>query len=183
MDSLRQEILEAQNRRADLIKWKLLLVSALAATGLGLTNAPNIPYIELVLCCIPFVCAYVDSLCYHQALILVVIGEFIRSRAKSSKENPEQSDFQDISQYEIFSLQVRELPYRNKTISAYDLEKINLKWSSLIFSTFLIIYSISQYSRLTYAPIFVSGIIGIFLTIFIQKSYNIRRDKIRVVSK
>ena len=176
MDSLRQEILEAQKRRAELIKWKLLLVSTLAATGLGLTNSPSVPYVELVLCCIPFVCAYVDSLCYHQGLVLVVIGEFIRARADA------RTDAQDITEYEKFSLKVRQISYRNGKISAYDLERLNLRWSSLIFSASMAIYAITQH-RNTSVPILFSGTIGILLTLLIQSSYETRRDKIREISE
>jgi hypothetical protein len=176
MDSLRQEILEAQKRRADLIKWKLLLVSTLAATGLGLTNSPSVPYSELVLCCIPFVCAYVDSLCCHQALVINVIGEFIRTRSDSK------TDTQDIIEYEKFALKVRQISYRKRKISAYDLERLNLRWSSLIFSALTAIYAIIQH-RNTSIPIFISGAIGILLTLLIQSIYETRRNKIREVNE
>jgi hypothetical protein len=70
MEILRQEIIEAQKIRAELNKWKLLIVSALTAVGLGLTESRSVPYAELVLCGIPFACAYVDLLHYHQGLII-----------------------------------------------------------------------------------------------------------------
>jgi hypothetical protein len=68
MDSLRSELIETQKVRTDLIKWKLILVSVLAATGLGFTEIKSVPYAEVVLCCIPFVCAYVDLQCASLSL-------------------------------------------------------------------------------------------------------------------
>lgn len=175
MDSLRQEMLEAQKRRADLMKWKLLLVSALAATGLGLTNSPSVPYIELVLCCIPLVCAYVDVLCHHQGLIVIVIAEFIRSQAQIK------ADDSDVAKYEKFALIVRQIHYKKGTISAYDLERRNLKWASVIFSASIAVYAATQY-KATSVAIFISGISGVFLSFWVQRSYEIRRDKIREIS-
>ena len=174
MDSLRQEMLEAQKRRADLIKWKLLLVSALAATGLGLTNSPSVPYIELILCCIPFVCAYADVLCHHQGLIVIVIAEFIRSQAAKADDS-------DVAEYEKFALIVRQIPYKKGKISAYDLERRNLKWASIIFSASIAVYAVTQHKP-TSVAIFISGISGVFLSIWVQRSYEIRRDKIRKIS-
>ncbi len=175
MDSLRQEMIEAQKRRADIIKWKLVLVSVLAATGLGLTNSPSVPYIELVLCCIPFVCAYVDILCHHQGLIIIVIAEFIRSRAKTKADNS------DIAEYEEFALRVRQISHGKGKISAYDLERRNLKWASILFSASIAVYAATQYKQ-TSVPIFISGISGVFLSLWVQRSYEIRRDKIREIN-
>ena len=64
MEPLRNEIIESQKARTDLMKWKFILVSGLGAAGLGFTGKSDDSTIEhvtiLVLCCIPFVCAYVD---------------------------------------------------------------------------------------------------------------------------
>lgn len=84
MDSLRNEIINAQDSRSDLLKWKLLLVAGLGTAGLGLGsfakegNAESIFYPELLLCLIPFVCLYVDFLCRHLNLRMSVIGQFLR---------------------------------------------------------------------------------------------------------
>lgn len=86
MDTLRTEVVEAQKARNDFIKWKLLLVSGLGAAGLGFTRSLTLPNADLVLCCIPFVCAYVDLMCRHLSLRIVVIGEYIRSMDSEKRE-------------------------------------------------------------------------------------------------
>ena len=173
MDSLRQEIQQSQQRRADLIKWKLVLVSVLGATGLGLTNSPNVPYAELVLCGIPFVCTYVDLLCQHHALNLVVIGEFIRSQESGS-------DIAEVK-YEKFSLAVRQIPLKKRMVSAYDLERINIIWSSIVFSASIVVYAAIQ-PKLTTIPIVLAGCFGVILSLWVQKMYRIRRDVVRRMS-
>ena len=76
MDKLRDEILEAQKMRADLIKWKLVLVAGLSAAGLGLHDAQR--KVALLLCLIPFVCVYVDIVARHLNLRIHVIAEYLR---------------------------------------------------------------------------------------------------------
>lgn len=75
MDKLRDEIVEAQKIRADLIKWKLILVAGLGGAGIGIENTEDFP---LLLCLIPFVCAYVDAAARHLNLRMHVIAHFLR---------------------------------------------------------------------------------------------------------
>ena len=75
MDKLREEIIEAEKIRADLIKWKLILVAGLGAAGLGL-NGNSCDDMTLLLCLIPFVCVYVDLVARHFNLRIHVIAEF-----------------------------------------------------------------------------------------------------------
>ena len=62
----RTEIVEAQKGRTDLLKWKLILVAALGALGLGINgfskDAKPALSLDLALCLIPLVCVYVDLL-------------------------------------------------------------------------------------------------------------------------
>lgn len=81
MSSLREEIVASQKLRSDLYKWKLIIVSALGAAGLGFTEHgehAGFRYAYLVLVLIPFVCFYVDLLCKHVSIRIMVIGTFIR---------------------------------------------------------------------------------------------------------
>ncbi len=78
--NLRDEIIESQKARADLFKWKIILVAAIGAAGLGV-GAPKAEVaskVEYVLCLIPLVCVYTDVLCAHLNLRIRVIGEFLR---------------------------------------------------------------------------------------------------------
>ncbi len=88
MSNLRQEIIKSFKLRADFIKWKLLIVSILAATGLGLVGESKIQdgqsglqnaYLILVL--IPLVCLLVDLLCKHNSLRILAIAAFKRTRS------------------------------------------------------------------------------------------------------
>src|SRR5215831_8078248 len=87
MSSLRKEIVEAQKVRSEILKWKLILVAALGAVGLGFSN-PNtiVPNAYLVLLLIPLVCFYVDLLCRHMSLRIIVIGAFLRFGSKETED-------------------------------------------------------------------------------------------------
>lgn len=77
--TLRQEILQSQQTRSDLLKWKLGLVGAIGAVGLGLAGSRVSNHADLVLCAVPLVCIYVDFLCRHLSLRILVIGVFFRT--------------------------------------------------------------------------------------------------------
>ena len=65
------------------LKWKLILVAALGAVGLGFSNRNTVvPNAYLVLLLIPLVCFYVDLLCKHMSLRIIVIGAFLQFGSK-----------------------------------------------------------------------------------------------------
>ena len=71
---LPDEIREAHQTGADYLKWKLIIVAALGAAALGLTDKGQPMFILLAL--IPFVCIYVDLLCADLAYRVIIIGTF-----------------------------------------------------------------------------------------------------------
>ncbi len=71
---LAEEILETQKSRSDMLKWKLVLVAALGAMGLGLSQEMKVA--PLVLAIIPFVCVYVDLLCCNCNVRTILIGTY-----------------------------------------------------------------------------------------------------------
>src|SRR5262245_47500719 len=79
---LRAEIVEAQKARADLFKWKIIMVAALGsiALGLGVKDTASNPRVssDYLFCLIPLVCLYVDILCSHMNLRMLVIGHYLR---------------------------------------------------------------------------------------------------------
>jgi hypothetical protein len=81
---LHDEIIASQNARARIWNWKLILISVLAAAGLGISvgASPNTGT-PLVLCCIPVVCAYADLLCNHLSVRNHLIGAWRRTRHRS----------------------------------------------------------------------------------------------------
>ena len=88
---LRDEIIESQKARADLFKWKIILVAAIGAavfdvgdplaSGKAAGQAGQDDIVskrEYLLCLVPLVCVYTDILCAHMNLRIRVIGQFLR---------------------------------------------------------------------------------------------------------
>ena len=85
---LRDEIIESQKARADLFKWKIILVAAIGAAVLGVGDPlaagktagedDMVSKREYLLCLVPLVCVYTDILCAHMNLRIRVIGQFLR---------------------------------------------------------------------------------------------------------
>jgi hypothetical protein len=79
---LRGEIVESEKARVDFLKYKLLAVAALGSIGLSLdteTNASALDHIY-ILGIIPFVCLYVDLLCHHNTMRILVIGLYFANK-------------------------------------------------------------------------------------------------------
>lgn len=80
LEPLRNEIVASEKNRVDLLKYKLVAVAALGAIGLGLKSSDDPLFNpQYVLCIIPFVCLYVDALCCHNTLRILVIAEYLKS--------------------------------------------------------------------------------------------------------
>lgn len=75
---LRDEIVASQTARLDFIKWKMILIAALGAVGLGLAGEKMIAA-PAVLGFIPIACAYVDVVCAHANFRILLIGYFLRT--------------------------------------------------------------------------------------------------------
>jgi hypothetical protein len=78
MSEFRSEIIETSNTRTEFLKWKLIGAAGLGAVGLGLTEHTGTAGGYLVLALIPLVCVYVDLICRHISLRILVIGRFLR---------------------------------------------------------------------------------------------------------
>lgn len=81
---LPDEIIDAHQSRADLLKWKFILVAALGAVALGLGEKSSPA--PLLLALIPWVCLYVDLLCSNLNLRQIAIGTFYARSRKESYE-------------------------------------------------------------------------------------------------
>jgi hypothetical protein len=174
MNVLRQELMDAQRTRFQLIQWKLMIVSALGATGLGLTGAPNLPNARLVLCCIPFACIYADALIYHQGMISHVIGEFLRAQNCGSGD----AELKALAAYEEFSLKARVMNRGNSQFSAYGLEKITLHWASALFSI-AVAFSAAIQPFDNWPALAITGILGLIFSLLLRRSYETRRLLLR----
>uniref|UniRef100_UPI004056DBDE hypothetical protein n=1 Tax=Candidatus Electronema sp. TaxID=2698783 RepID=UPI004056DBDE len=129
LGDLRNEIVESEKSRMDFLKYKLIVIASLGAIGLGFseqhTNAKIEP--DYILCIIPFICAYVDLLCYHNTIRILVIACFL--------------DYNN-DPYEGY---IGQLDHNNPYGGArylFNMEDFVLHWSSIAISFFLFSYSL-----------------------------------------
>jgi hypothetical protein len=176
-DRLRDEILQAQRARSDLLKWKLVLVGTLGSVGLGLAGSRRVSHADLVLCAVPLVSAYVDLLACHLSIRIRVIGAYIRGRSGDQS-------------YESFVEHVRVLKLaqrtstRRKGVSAFDLEDWAIWWSTGFLSLSVLVYGIyvgvSAPHNLAalLVPFIMSGLTGIATSFRTQRSYRSRLNAV-----
>lgn len=129
MSGLRDEIIESEKIRSDLLKWKLIGVAGLGAAGLGLNEASQHIDSYLILPLIPPVCFYIDLLCRHTSLRILVIASFARSTA----------DAEDHS-YECFVKNLRSKAGAGSGDSKgmiFALEDWALEWSTIALSVMI----------------------------------------------
>jgi hypothetical protein len=181
MDSLRNEIIEAQKSRSDLMKWKLVLVSGLGAVGLRLTDIPDDTTVKhvsgIVLCLIPFACSYVDALCRHLFCRILVIGRFLALH--------DNSDPNLLCKYEQFTKSAREMKFtwlkvKKPYLSAFGFENLILPVSSVVLGIFLIIIS-DYFEGIEKFMIWISGIVGVILPILIDYFFRLQRNQINML--
>ncbi len=161
------EIIEAQKIRSDLLKWKIIVVAALGATGLGLSTR-SLPYTDLALCCIPFVCAYLDLLCRHLSLRIRVISWLWEQGGSPQTNSTTDVEREYMQRHETFVQEAR-----RRGILA--LEDVTVVVSSLVFSLALVVLpSILGPSVLPHTGLVLgSGILGIILAASIQFVYQL----------
>jgi len=146
MEKLRDEILQAESTRSDLLKWKLGLVGAIGAAGLGFAGSVELRHADLVLCALPPVAVYVDLLALHLTLRILVIGAFLRMAGAA--EAPAYRS------YEEFAYEAR---------SAFELEDWALSYSTYALCAGVAGYGVYQLVAAgpTFGILFVlSGTIG-----------------------
>jgi hypothetical protein len=86
-EGFRNEIIENQKARIDLVKWKLIIVAAVFAWSLdkGASSSQQLSYWAISL--VPFVCLFVDSQCFHINLRTFVIAQFLRDHAGETDQS------------------------------------------------------------------------------------------------
>ena len=147
---LRTEIIEAQKARSDLFKWKIILVATLGAVALGLgpkdlqeTATANTRFSnDYLLCIIPFVCLYVDSLCSHMNLRMLVIGHYLRLTHLKTGE-PKDAEYEDFVQA---ARSMKAVPWHwtahQKHLSAYSFEDVVQNYSTFVFCLLVFVWGI-----------------------------------------
>ncbi|MGA8571171.1 MAG: hypothetical protein ACLP7A_00165 [Desulfobaccales bacterium] len=160
--SLRTEIIESEKARIDLLKYKLVAVATLGAVGLGVGNYAEGHGFIYAICIIPFVCNYVDLLCFHNSLRILAIGRYLHNHGDP---------------YEKF---INTMRPPMAPISLFELEDWVLQWSSVALSGIIALFGIFfyHYSGLTdksLGPIFIIvGLFGIILPLIILRIYRNR---------
>jgi len=171
MENLRTELVETQKARTEFIRWKLVLVASIGAVGLGLTGSKLAPESKLVICCIPFVCVYVDTMCRHFSLRVQVIGNFLRGNDDAGSI---------LGAYERFVRKTRkmEVPGLPWKVSAFALQRVLIPISSTLINLFVLVYGLSLHNRL----ILCSAVAGLVSTMLVEVSYRIRQSAINRAS-
>ena len=157
METLREEVLSSQSVRSDLLKYKVLVVGAIGAAGLGLAGSKVKGHLDLVLAAVPLVCLYIDLLCRHLSLRILVIGSFIRERGA-----------EPLAAYEEHAEAARNLAagWFGKR-SAFALEDWAVSGSTLALSVAVLVYgifAIGDNPWWFYWTLMVSGGAGIVVT-------------------
>jgi hypothetical protein len=173
LEAFRNEIIEAEKGRMDLLKWKVLLIAGIGAVGLGFSSSEKevIPVISrhLLICIIPLVCVYVDSLCQHLQIRILVISEFFQHYQDQSKDK-EMMSFQE---YEEFCNKVRPVFY---------LEDWTQQWATFACSFITLLVSLKLLwtgAWMEAIAFFVSGVVGIGLTIRLNLLQKQKIEKTR----
>jgi hypothetical protein len=173
--SLREEVMQSQQARIDLLKYKLVATAALGAVGLGF-NAFEVNNFKIdpdyVLCIIPFLCIYVDLLCWHNNLRIFVIARFL--------------DYHNDS-YENYLSKMGQSTPRKKAGYFFELEDFALHWSSIVVSLLLFCYGCyflgAQQPTVQGCAFIAVGVAGITVSRLIQKSYTKHLDVLFKIAK
>jgi hypothetical protein len=178
--SFRNQIVETQKVRSDLMKWKLVLVAGIGTVGLGIQRGDlHDPVVVLML--IPLVCIYVDALCAHLSLRIQAIGAFTAEYPARTGDH----EGRFAKDYEGFNDELR-------TQRGLRLESLALHWSTAFASVLslglglLLMSSGSQapsLQNLSLAALVVSGILGLTCTILISVFHKSRSNHIRAEAK
>ncbi len=178
-DMLRNEIIEAQKERTDLLKWKLIVVAGLAGIGFGFFSGATGTYAEnlqgnetshLALSIIPLACLYVDLLCYNLQVRMMIIGLFMQTyRSRNGR-----TDGEDYCKYEEFC---------DKNRMAFKLEDWAIEHSTRTISGLIMLSAIPIIQQHNVSPkawgnagvyaaiILLSGLSGITLSMIIKNKF------------
>jgi hypothetical protein len=195
ISSLRTEIVESQKARIDLLKYKLIAIAALGSIGLGLgSNQHNLqPLIQVsLLAIIPLVCLYIDQLCYHNTMRILVIGQFFKAKG-CQYENfiPELGKILPTIGPTFYKLKLRQeyklmgiiiySPYRTGSGYFFELEDLSLQGSTIIVSFILCILSLCfHYSNnikaIPYSILLLAGISGMTFSMISYKYFERHKE-------
>jgi hypothetical protein len=190
VEQLREEILQSESVRSDLLKWKLALAGALGAAGLGFAGSNELRHADLVFCAIPPVCVYVDLLSLHLNLKMLVIGTFTRQLPAGGAEDEirRYEDFVDSKARQMAISRPRLPGWARRMVlgkesarsSAFDLEDWALSLSTIVLSLALVVYAF--FSEWPYwLPFALSGAAGLVGTAIGNWQFAKRFETVRTL--
>lgn len=168
-EGLRTEIIESQKTQADLMKWKLISVAAIASLGLK-SDGSSGEGTKLLMCLVPFVCAYVDLIALHLMLRILTIGSYLKKYGDP---------------YETFVFDVREKTATNPFV----FEAVAMLASSGVFDATVVVLGFvlliskgSGWRREYLIAYIVFGVLGIVATIVFWRMHFRRTKEIERVA-
>jgi hypothetical protein len=166
--ALRNEIIESQKTQAEFLKWKLIAVSAVGSISLGFTPvappAANLHGLELLLCAIPLICAYIDFVSLHVMIRIVTIGTYLKKIG---------------SEYESFVFLTRE-----RGANPFIFETAALHGSSFVFNLVLIGISFTDIATAWVRQAYLlGGVLGVFVAVLSWIFYTMRAQRVFELAK
>jgi hypothetical protein len=166
----KNEMLEAQKERDSLMRWKLILVSAIGAAALGFSQESPLPNAEFALCLIPFVCVYVDILCRNLSIRTKLI-----SLVLAQENDPLEKLYQ---------------AYKKPRGSS--LESFALRNSTILLSILVIPVGVISHSTNPSALVatlvswdsllfYLSGLSGIVLSVIVERRYKAQKEAFKAI--
>jgi len=183
--SLREELIETQKTRTALIKWKLILVSVLGATGLGFMESNSQINAELLLCLVPLVCAYVDMQYENLSFRIMAIATFLREVWTPPANTSEMQDYEKF--VEITRKKIRN---RYPILGRHSLQGWLMRGSSILFYILLILYAgislVSSRPKIrmwSILPLLIAGGSGVAFTLWMFHHSQRRRKILKNTGK
>lgn len=142
-NSLRDEVIASQVARNGYLKWKIVLIAALGAVGLGIYRNTGHTF-PAILGFIPLVCAYVDALCIHNDIRMLIIAKYLRNGIKgwSGLADTGREAELKIDPPDPHMTAYEELCAGSRFI--FSIESAALLWTSVIAS--VLVFSVAQFN-------------------------------------
>lgn len=178
-EKLRDEIMALHAAQRDLVRWKLIGVGVLASIALGLSSSAK--PIGMAICLVPFFVAYCDLLCREYDLRVAVISAFFRNNAQDQSEDVFVEYEQFIKSQDIGRLNLWIFGHASIVFSSSFACSLTLIVGSIIISTEIPSdYSMCDVLNRLF-PYITSAILGLVASIFIQREFNNKHDKLQAI--
>lgn len=165
MEKLRDEILQAQAQRGELLKWKLFLVAGFGGAALGL-GGERMPASDLryLLFLVPLLCNYADVLCRHLNLRILVIARFLRGA--------------DHNGFRVYEQLVEKARAMDGSVDAFCMEDWAIEYSTRILSVLVGVYGAFAADRRLFTLLLAAAFCGLALSLWQRHEYKKRARKI-----